>query len=155
MLKSVSGLLAVLALLVPTIASASDATASRQETAVLRELNRVRAQRGLAVLRLDGHLQRAAHAHTREMLATNEFSHGSFAARMLRFDVQGRVAGENLAWGVGSGGTAAGIVAAWLASPEHRANLLGGSYRRIGVGDLAGAVLGHGNARVVTADFAG
>jgi uncharacterized protein YkwD len=89
------------------------------------------------------------------MIATDVFAHGAFARRMLRFDVTGRIAGENLAWGTGSAGTARAIVAAWLASPEHRANLLRPSFRRIGVGDLLGPFQGYGDARVITADFAG
>ena len=118
-------------------------------------MNRVRAQHGLHTLQLDVHLQRAAVAHSREMIATDVFSHGAFARRMLRFDVKSRIAGENLAWGTGDAGTAHAIVAAWLASPEHRANLLRPSFRRIGVGDLLGPFQGYGGARVVTADFAG
>jgi uncharacterized protein YkwD len=118
-------------------------------------MNRVRAQHGLHALQLDTHLQRAAVAHSREMIATDVFAHGAFARRMLRFDVRGRIAGENLAWGTGTAGSAHAIVAAWLASPEHRANLLRPSFRRIGVGDLIGRFQGYGDARVVTADFAG
>lgn len=155
MLKALSVAVAALALLLPSIASASSVSVSRSESAVLRELNRVRVAHGLAPLRIDGHLQRAARAHSREMLATNSFSHGAFGSRMAQFSVTGSLIGENLAWGAGTRGTARGIVAAWLASPEHRANLLGSSYRRIGVGDLAGSFLGYRGARVVTADFAG
>ena len=118
-------------------------------------MNRVRAQYGLHALRLDTHLQRAAVAHSREMIATDVFAHGAFARRMLRFDVRGRIAGENLAWGTGDASTAHAIVAAWLASPEHRANLLRPSFMRIGVGDLLGRFQGYGAARVVTTDFAG
>jgi len=118
-------------------------------------MNRVRAQHGLHALRLDTHLQRAAVAHSREMIATDVFAHGAFARRMLRFDVRGRIAGENLAWGTGDASTAHAIVAAWLASPEHRANLLRPSFMRIGVGDLIGRFQGYGAARVVTTDFAG
>jgi len=125
------------------------------EASVLREMNRVRAQHGLHALRLDTHLQRAAVAHSREMLTTDVFAHGAFARRMLRFDVRARIAGENLAWGSGDASAARAIVAAWLASPEHRANLLRPSFRRTGVGDLLGPFQGHGHARVVTADFAG
>lgn len=51
--------------------------------------------------------------------------------------------------------TARGVVAAWLASTEHCANLLRPSCSRAGVGDLVGAFQGHGCASVVTADFAG
>jgi uncharacterized protein YkwD len=125
------------------------------EASVLREMNRVRAQYGLHPLRLDTHLQRAAVAHSREMLASDVFAHGAFARRMLSFDVRMRIAGENLAWGTGDRGTARAIVASWLASPEHRANLLRPSFRRAGVGDLSGSFQGYGDARVVTADFAG
>jgi len=144
--------LAALALVLPATAAAAP---TAKETSLLREMNRVRAQHGLGALRFDGRLQRAARAHSREMVTTNSFSHGAFGSRMLQFAVTGSVAGENLAWGTGSRGTARGIVAAWLASPEHRANLLRPSFTRVGVGDLGGSFLGHRGARVVTADFAG
>jgi uncharacterized protein YkwD len=144
---------ATLLLVLPATALAAP---SSKETSILHEMNRVRAQYGLGPLRVDGHLQRAATAHSREMVATNTFSHGAFGTRMLQFSVTGRIAGENLAWGTGSRGGAHGIVAAWLASPEHRANLLRRSFVRVGVSDLvSGSFLGHSDAHVVTADFAG
>jgi len=143
--------LATLALVLPATAAA----ASTSETSLLHEMNRVRAEHGLAPLRFDSHLQRAARAHSREMIATDTFSHGAFGSRMLLFAVTGSVAGENLAWGTGSRGRPRGIVAAWLASPEHRANLLRPSFVRVGVGDLRSSFLGHRRAQVVTADFAG
>lgn len=74
---------------------------------------------------------------------------------MVRFNVTGRLAGENLAWGTGARGTAQGVVVAWLASPGHRANLLRPSFTRVGVSDLVGAFRGYRGAHVVTADFAG
>ena len=40
-------------------------------------------------LRFDSHLQRAARAHSREMVASNTFSHGAFGSRMLQFAVTG------------------------------------------------------------------
>jgi uncharacterized protein YkwD len=69
--------------------------------------------------------------------------------------VTGRIAGENLAWGTGTSGTARGIVAAWLASPEHRANLLRPSFVRVGISEIVGTFRGYSGAHVVTADFAG
>jgi uncharacterized protein YkwD len=128
---------------------------SKPEAALLRQMNQVRLAHGLRPLRYDAHLERAARAHSREMLASNVFQHGAFASRMLEFDVTGSLAGENLAWGTGAEGSARGIVAAWLASPEHRANLLRPTFVRVGIGDLAGSFLGNRGARVVTADFAG
>jgi len=144
---------ALLVLILSTTTAAAGLT--RAEARLLRDLNKVRAAHGLAPLRYDPQLQRAARAHSRDMLATQIFQHGAFGARMLQFDVRGTLTGENLAWGNGTFGTASGIVRAWLASPEHRANLLRPGYTRIGIGDLVGAFLGYRSAHVVTADFAG
>ncbi|MBA3844666.1 MAG: CAP domain-containing protein [Actinobacteria bacterium] len=159
MLRLLLVLAALLALAIPALGSAaatrSAAGVSAPESAVLREMNRVRASHGLAPLRVDRRLQRAARAHTRAMLAANAFVHGSFGPRMNRFRVTGSLIGENLAWGMGDRGTARSIVAAWIASPPHRANLLGARYRRIGVADLVGHFQGYNGVRVVTADFAG
>ena len=144
---------ATLALLAPAAASA--AGLSQSEASLLRQMNLVRDRHGLRPLAFDRHLERAARVHSREMIATGVFAHGAFGSRMLQFDVTGSLAGENLAWGTGYRGGARGVVAAWLASPEHRANLLRPSFRRVGIGAIAGTFLGHRGARVVTADFAG
>jgi uncharacterized protein YkwD len=143
---------AAIALLAAPVATAG---LSRPEAAVLAEMNHVRQLNGLAPLRYDASLERAARFHSHEMLAANVFAHGAFGQRMSRFSVSGSLAGENLAWGTGTRATARGVVDAWLASPEHRANLLRPSFARVGVGEFVGAFLGHRGARVVTADFAG
>ncbi len=148
-------LLAILAALVLVLPATALAGSTRSESSLLREMNRVRADHGLGRLTADTHLQRAARAHSKEMIGSNVFAHGAFGSRMLQFNVTGKLAGENLAWGTGVRGTAQGIVAAWLASPEHRANLLRPSFTRVGVSDLVGAFRGYRGAHVVTADFAG
>ena len=153
MLRWLLAVTAALALLAPTAASA--AGLSQNEVSLLHQMNLVRGRHGLRPLAVDGHLERAARAHSHEMIATGVFAHGAFGSRMLQFDVTGSLAGENLAWGTGYRGGAQGVVAAWLASPEHRANLLRPSFRRVGIGAIAGTFLGHRGARVVTADFAG
>jgi uncharacterized protein YkwD len=148
----------VLLVLAAALVLAGPATASsgpnRAETALLGQMNQVRAQYGLPPLTLDPDLERAARAHSRDMLASNVFEHGDFADRMFQFDVTGAVAGENIAWGTGPRGCAQGIVLAWLASPDHRANLLRQSFTRVGVADVVGSFQGHARAHVVTADFA-
>jgi uncharacterized protein YkwD len=145
---------AIVVLLLSTAATAA-AGLTRAEARLLRDLNRVRAAYSLPPLRYDARLQRAARAHTREMLASGTFQHGAFGTRMLRFDVRGSLTGENLAWGTGARANAGAIISAWLASPEHRANLLRARFTRIGIGDLVGVFLGFDSAHVVTADFAG
>jgi len=152
MLRSLLAIGAVFVLLLPGTALAG---LTRSETALLREMNRVRAQHGLERLQFDTRLEAAARSHTQRMLKLNVFTHGAFGSRMLAFNVRGSLAGENLAWGNGIRGTARAIIAEWLASPEHRANLLRPVFTRVGVGELIGFFQGAIGARVVTADFAG
>ncbi|MFL5927853.1 MAG: CAP domain-containing protein [Gaiellaceae bacterium] len=146
--------LALAAALVLCAPAAAHRATARSEASLLSQMNDVRAQYGLAPLALDPRLGRAARTHSRDMLDANVFDHGDFADRMSQFDVTGGVAGENLAWGTGPRGSAQGIVVAWLASPEHRANLLRASFTLVGIGDLVGPFQGHARAHVVTADFA-
>jgi uncharacterized protein YkwD len=149
------GRILVLAAAALLLAPTASAGLTRSEASILHEMNRVRAAHGLQSLRTESRLERAARSHSREMVRTGSFAHGAFGTRMRQFQVQGSFAGENLAWGVGVRGTARGIVAAWLASPGHRANLLRPSFRRVGVGAFVGSFHGFAGANVVTADFAG
>jgi uncharacterized protein YkwD len=144
-----AALLAALALAPPAAAGLT-----RSEAALLAQINKVRVAYALKPLHFDPRLERAARYHSRQMLASDRFSHGNFAARLARFAIAVPLAGENLAWVSGSNTVARSIVAAWLASPEHRANLLRPVFSRIGVAQLDGAFQGH-QACVVTADFAG
>jgi uncharacterized protein YkwD len=57
--------------------------------------------------------------------------------------------GQNLAWGSFSDARPRAIVAAWMASPPHRANLLDAHYRFTGVGATR-----EGALTVYTQDFA-
>jgi uncharacterized protein YkwD len=128
---------------------------NRGEEKLLAAINATRRAHHLRTLTVDVHLERAARFHVSTMLGTDTFAHGDFAARMARFRVSGRVAGENLAWGAGYAGSPATMIAEWLASPEHRANLLLPAFRRVGVGSEVGTFAGHGDSTVVTVDFAG
>jgi uncharacterized protein YkwD len=141
-------------LLLATAASAS-AGLNSTETSLLRAINQTRAAHGLAAVRLDGTLERAARAHSVDMLAQSYFAHGAFAHRMQAFGARGPFLGENLAWGSGSNAAPGAVLNEWLASPEHRANLLHPGFRRIGIGAVAGSFQGESDAVVITADFAG
>jgi uncharacterized protein YkwD len=122
---------------------------------LLQAVNRTRVAYGLQPLHIDATLVRAARSHSVDMLRGNYFAHGDFHGRMVAFHVRGPVAGENLAWGNGSYASAASIIREWLASPEHRANLLHRGWTRIGIGITNGTFLGNAGASIVTADFAG
>jgi uncharacterized protein YkwD len=148
-------LFAAILVLFATPAALAAKGSSSSELNVLAAVNSTRAAYGLQPLRLDSTLRNAARSHSIDMLRRNYFAHGDFGARMAAFHIQGRTAGENLAWGTGPFGRAGTIVREWLASPEHRANLLRPGYARIGIGLVRGSFLGNGGATVVTADFAG
>jgi uncharacterized protein YkwD len=122
---------------------------------LLQAVNAARKAYGLRPLQLDPTLMHAAQAHSSDMLRRDYFAHGNFPGRMAAFHVSGRAAGENLAWGSGPYGRPGEVVREWLASPEHRANLLAAAFSRIGIGLAQGTFLGTSDATVVTADFAG
>ena len=141
-----------LLVLVPAAGASTRRTAASN---LLQAVNRTRSAHGLRPLKLDTTLVRAARSHSVEMLRSNVFTHGDFHSRMVAFGVRGSQAGENLAWGNGPYAQAPAILAEWLASPDHRANLLHQGWTRIGIGLARGTFLGNGGSTVVTADFAG
>jgi uncharacterized protein YkwD len=126
------------------------------ERAVIAGVNAARAQRGLAPVRANRALSRAADVHTRDMLRADFFDHpssdGTSWERRVRRYADANMVGETLAYVRARGDGAAGVVQMWLDSPPHRAIVLEARFRRIGVarrwGTLATAPTG-----VVTADF--
>ena len=144
-------------------ASASVRTASKRALvrATLCVLNVARSKHGLRPLRLNRKLATAARGHSRAMAARHFFSHdslggGSFIDRIRRTGylrgARSWNVGENIAWGSGSLGTPRSIGRAWMNSPGHRANILSGSFRAIGIGISAGTPSGGGGATYTT-DF--
>jgi uncharacterized protein YkwD len=134
------------------------ATASRVERKIVKLVNRQRAQRGLPPVRISGRLVAAARFHSAEMLRYDYFDHASvhparaWDARVRSY-LHRRVVGENLAWGAGTYATAAMTVQMWMASPPHRAIILDGRFRLVGIGRKLGTYAGSSGA-MVTADFA-
>jgi uncharacterized protein YkwD len=122
----------------------------RGERSVIRAINRARASHGLRGLLAGRRLARAADAHSRHMLRADFFSHGAFSQRVRRY-VRYRRIGETIA--MTSRCSARTAVRMWLNSPSHRAVLLSGRYRRVGVGRRLGR-LGSSRACMFTADFA-
>ena len=105
-------------------------------------VNEVRAANGLAPLALDGRLTVAAYWHGIDMTSKQFFSHAGSdghhaAARAIAQgygkEAESWVVGETLGWGEGTMATPRAIVAAWLASPEHRPVVLNPVFRDIGI----------------------
>ena len=132
-------------------------------TTTLCVLNAKRRAHGLRPLRRSAKLARAAQRHSRDMVAHSYFGHDSrsgagFSARIARTGwMDGRdrwVVGENLAWGRRKRSTPRAIVASWMASPGHRANILKRRFRVVGVG-VADGIPGAGgrSGATYTTDF--
>lgn len=132
---------------------------------VLTEVNRTRVAHGLQRLVVSSGLQRAAEAHSRQMLDRGFFAHDTpgglpFGKRVrIYYPSDGFTtwsAGENLLYST-AGITAAAAVKAWLRSPEHRENMLSPNWREVGVASLrarvAGGAFGGGSTVVVTMEF--
>jgi len=90
-------------------------------------------------------LQSAATAHARDMARHAYFEHrgrdGSEPKdRVRRAGYRPRLTGENIAFGPES---AEEVVAGWLSSPGHCANLMDARFREMGVAVAQGARRGH------------
>lgn len=141
--------------LAPAASAGTSPTPNQTERSLLAVVNEVRTGNGLRPLRVDPVLARVARSYSVTMIKTDVFTHGAMFERLARSGARGPAFGENLAWGTGPYATARRIVAGWMASPGHRANLLRPGWNRIGLGAVQGNFLGYDRATVVTADFAG
>ena len=94
---------------------------------VVRQVNLERTGRGLQPLRVSAELTRAARVRANEI--TRKFSHTRPDGTAWR-TVSSAAYGENIAMGQR---TADKVMAAWMTSSGHRANILRASYGSIGV----------------------
>lgn len=115
--------------------------------------NRTRASRGLSRLCVHPALQKAARAHSADMIRRDYFAHGNTGARLRNNGYRWRAYGENIAYGSGTSGAPSNIFNAWMRSPSHRPNILGRQYREIGVGAVVGTYKGTRGVTMWTADF--
>lgn len=111
----------------PRPTAAPSASQSGMAAQVIAEVNAERAQRGLTLLSEDSDLTAAACIRAREIASV--FSHTRPDGSSC-FTVSEKAYGENIAKGYG---TVDKVMAAWMSSEGHRANILRASYGSIGV----------------------
>ena len=126
------------------------------QAATLCLINQERARNDELPLLPNWRLAQAARGHGEEMIGEDYFAHVSpnGLTPVARVESTGYVPnrqvgytlGENLAWGTLQLSTPSAIVAAWIASPEHLANILFSQYRdtAIAVVPAAPAALAEG-----------
>jgi uncharacterized protein YkwD len=100
--------------------------------------NRERERADLTPLRLNPALARAAQLQAEQMAAAGKLSHSvsgsrypTLASRLELVGYVARSSGENVAEGYTSG---AALMAGWMTSAPHRANILSARYTETGVG---------------------
>jgi uncharacterized protein YkwD len=101
---------------------------------VLRLVNIERSKAGLSSLTTNATLKAAADKRAQETEVS--FSHtrpngSKFSTALQEYGVSYRTAGENIAYGQRSPQE---VVNGWMNSPGHRANILNGSFGKIGIG---------------------
>ncbi len=143
----------------------SEANLDVVRSATVCLVNRERSAHGAGPLATNTDLQDAAQGHSESMASGAYFEHagpgGSFLERIMDSGyLPGPNAlysvGENIAYGSLQDATPAAIVAAWMASPGHRANILNSAFREAGMGIVPRlpASLGGGEAGAMyTEDF--
>lgn len=121
--------------------------------------NKQRTSRGLRAFCVHPVLQKAARAHSRDMIQRDYFSHdtkggGTFAQRLRKFGYTNySLIAENIAGGNGSYGSPDSTMRSWMDSPGHRSNILDGRLREIGIGTYTGTYKGYSGWTMYTADF--
>ena len=132
-----------------------NANVGLQQSAMSCLINYARSQAGVGRLNEYGKLDASSGNKAGDILRCNQFSHEAcgrdFTYWMRRsgyMNAKCWYAGENLAWGTGSLGSARSIMSAWLHSPDHRANLLSTNYQQYGISLRIGGLSGNSNAHV-------
>lgn len=156
-------LFAAFALLTVGAAPAQAFSRTAYEAKLLGLINLARTDRGLRPVAVVKPLDKAALAHSRDMLAHDYFAHStpsgagvSARARSAGYSVgscsQWSV-GELLAWGKGSRGTPRAVFRSWMRSRAHRKVILAKRWRDVGVGCARGRYRSLSRVVMYTVDF--
>ncbi len=135
-----TALIVVIILSLPAVIAAQTCAApgdfSTLSAAVIQSVNTERATRGLPALKPDPELAATAQAHACEMGKRGYFSHegrngSTVMARAKRQGYKACLIAENIALGQGD---VAQVMASWMGSKGHRANILRRGVSDTGVG---------------------
>jgi hypothetical protein len=119
-------LLAAVATITLGLSAAADPAT---EAGFLAKINASRAANGLAALSVDGGLRSHARKHTQDMIDADKIYHSTGDELKAAAGAGWSKLGEN----VGRGGTVDSLHKAFMASPGHKANILG-DYNYAGIG---------------------
>jgi uncharacterized protein YkwD len=120
----------------PSSSPKATATASGATARVVELVNAERIKAGCSPLTVNATLTKAAQSHSDDMAAHGTMSHtgsdgSSPGDRLTRAGYVWSSYGENVAYGYA---TPEQVMAGWMSSPGHKANILNCSFKEIGVG---------------------
>jgi len=113
--------------------------------------NQKRKSQNLRRLCVHPALQRAARDHSQDMIRRDYFEHGNVGKRLKRHGYNWSRYGENIAPDLGSPSPNP-TFDGWMGSSPHRANILNGRFREVGIGLATGSHNGQ-RKTMWTADF--
>ncbi|MFI1988828.1 CAP domain-containing protein [Actinoplanes sp. NPDC020271] len=119
-----------------TAASISDSPAAPVQQQVLALINHNRGKAGCSAVTVDRRLIEAANRHAAYMARNDYFAHSTRRGQ----DPGERVTGAGYRWSLYRENLALGqdspwdVVAGWMTSPEHRANILNCQLHQMGIG---------------------
>lgn len=130
-------------------------SASISSQDLLTLTNQQRAAAGLAPLNLNTQLANAAAGKAEDMFTNNYWAHISPSGKTPWDFIRGAgynysYAGENLARGYA---TATDAMNAWMASPEHRSNILSPNYTDVGFAVAQGNLTGDNGTILIVEEF--
>lgn len=122
----------------PTATPQPTATMSSLERQIVDLTNQQRAQNGLPPLTVDSRLVEAAQIHAADMARLGQMEHDLPGAALPNLTDRAQFVGYPYAW-LGENiafnyADAPSVVAGWMQSPGHRANILNTNFTNIGVG---------------------
>jgi uncharacterized protein YkwD len=136
---------------------------NEQEERTFALHNQARAEHDLQPFCVHPKLQKAARAHSQEMLDKDYAAHESFNGetvkqRLRRFGYgfsrySYYAYGENIAWGSGPQASPESAFDFWMNSPNHRPNILSEKLRQVGIGARTGTFKAYGESTTYTVDF--
>jgi uncharacterized protein YkwD len=134
----------------------TNANNTRVEAATFCLVNVQRARHGLRALRQNADLARSAAGHSEDMVSENYFDHvspgGETPLQRAKASTyvprrSAYLVGENIALGTLQLATPTAIVASWMQSAGHRANILNPDFRDTGIGIVARAPRRYSNGQ--------
>jgi uncharacterized protein YkwD len=137
-------------------------TAGEMRRATLCLVNRQRHRHGLGSVHSDRSLRKAATRHSADMVKRDYFSHYSpgGGSTQSRIGGSGYLAGarsfrygEVIGGGTANGGSPKRVMKAWMHSGPHRAAILTGAFRDLGIGVAKGFPGAGSRGATFTIDF--